>query len=259
MMSLEEKIEILANLILNSNNIVALTGAGMSTESGIADFRTPDTGLWEKVDPYEFASIHSYVANTSKNLEFMIETGRNIFRARPNKGHKALTKLQKFGKLKGVLTQNIDRLHHKAKTKNIVEFHGNAYEAKCMTCGQVYEITFMVNQVMKGNYSPSCEKCRGMLKPNAIFFGEPLESETLEAADKMIAECDLLLVLGSSLVVYPVAFYPHKALSLGAKLAIINIQETDMDSAAEVVIHEKIGDILPEVVSIVENQITNNK
>lgn len=258
-MSLEEKIEILANLILNSNNIVALTGAGMSTESGIADFRTPDTGLWEKVDPYEFASIHSYVANTSKNLEFMIETGRNIFRARPNKGHKALTKLQKFGKLKGVLTQNIDRLHHKAKTKNIVEFHGNAYEAKCMTCGQVYEITFMVNQVMKGNYSPSCEKCRGMLKPNAIFFGEPLESETLEAADKMIAECDLLLVLGSSLVVYPVAFYPHKALSLGAKLAIINIQETDMDSAAEVVIHEKIGDILPEVVSIVENQITNNK
>ncbi len=258
-MSLEEKIEILANLILNSNNIVALTGAGMSTESGIADFRSPGTGLWEKVDPYDFASIHSYVANTSKNLEFMIETGRNIFRARPNKGHKALTKLQKLGKLKGVLTQNIDRLHHKAKTKNIVEFHGNAYEAKCMTCGQVYEITVMVNQVMKGNYSPSCEKCRGMLKPNAIFFGEPLESKTLEAADSMVAECDLLLVLGSSLVVYPVAFYPHKALSLGAKLAIINIQETDMDSAAEVVIHEKIGDILPEVVSIVENQITNNE
>jgi len=251
-MFLEEKIEKLADLILVSTNIVALTGAGMSTESGIADFRSPGTGLWEKVDPYEFASIHSYVANTSKNLEFMIETGRNIFRARPNKGHKALTKLQKLGKLKGVLTQNIDRLHHKAKTKNIVELHGNAYEAKCMTCGQVYEITFMVNQVMKGNYSPSCEKCRGMLKPNAIFFGEPLESATLEAADAMIAECDLLLVLGSSLVVYPVAFYPQKILSLGAKLAIINIQETDMDSAAEIVIHEKIGDILPKVVSIIE-------
>jgi len=255
-MSLEEKIEKLANLILDSKNIVALTGAGMSTESGIADFRSPGTGLWEKVDPYEFASIHSYVADTSKNLKFMIETGRNIFRARPNKGHKALTKLQKLGKLKGVLTQNIDRLHHKARTKNIVEFHGNAYEAKCMTCGHVYEITVMVNQVMKGNYSPSCEKCRGMLKPNAIFFGEPLESKILEAADIMIAECDLLLVLGSSLVVYPVAFYPQKALSLGAKLAIVNIQKTDMDSLAEVVIHEKIGDILPEIVSIVEYKMT---
>jgi len=254
-MSLEEKIEKLAKLILDSKKIVALTGAGMSTESGIADFRSPGTGLWEKIDPYEFASIHSYVANTGRNLEFMLETGKNIFRARSNKGHKALTKLQKLGKLEGVLTQNIDRLHHKARTKNIIEFHGNAYEAKCMTCGRVYEITFMVNQVMKGNYSPSCENCRGMLKPNAIFFGEPLESKTLEAADHMLENCDLLLVLGSSLVVYPVAFYPQKALSIGAKLAIINIQETDMDSLAEVVIHEKIGDILPKVLSIVENQI----
>ena len=254
-MSLEEKIEKLAELIIESKNIVALTGAGMSTESGIADFRTPGSGLWEKVDPYEFASIHSYVANTSRNLEFMLETGKQIFKARPNKGHKALTKLQKLGKLIGVLTQNIDRLHHKAKTKNIVEFHGNAYEAKCMTCGKIYEITFMVNQVMKGNYSPSCEKCRGMLKPNAIFFGEPLETSTLEAADAMIAKCDLLLVLGSSLVVYPVAFYPRKILSIGAKLAIINIQETDMDLEADIVIHERIGDVLPKIISLVENHM----
>ena len=124
-----------------------------------------------------------------------------------------------------------------------------------MSCGQIYQISFMVNQVLEGNYSPSCEKCSGLLKPNAIFFGEPLESKTLEEADDMIAECDLLLVLGSSLVVYPVAFYPKKILSLGAKLAIINIQETDMDSVAEVVINEKIGDIFPKVVSIVEEKI----
>ncbi|MFX1326848.1 MAG: NAD-dependent deacetylase [Promethearchaeota archaeon] len=255
MKSLEQKIEKIAELIVDSKNIVALTGAGMSTESGIADFRSPGTGLWEKVDPYEFASIDSYVANTGKNLGFMLETGKQIFKARPNKGHKALSKLQKLGKLKGVLTQNIDRLHHKAKTKNIVEFHGNAYEAKCMTCGRIYQISVMVNQVLKGNFSPSCESCRGLLKPNAIFFGEPLESETLEAADIMLSTCDLLLVLGSSLVVYPVAFYPQKALSIGAKLAIVNIQETDMDSIAEVVIHEKIGDVLPKAVSIVEEKI----
>ena len=185
MSDLNIKIENLAQLIMDSNDIIALTGAGMSTESGIADFRSPGTGLWEKVDPYEFASINSYMANTSKNLEFMLETGRTIFRARPNRGHKALTKLQKMGKLRGVLTQNIDRLHHKAHTKNIVEFHGNAYEAKCMSCGQIYEITIMVNQVMKGKSTPSCEKCSGLLKPNAIFFGEPLESETLQAADEM--------------------------------------------------------------------------
>jgi len=250
------KLENLAQLIIDSNDIIALTGAGMSTESGIADFRSPGTGLWEKVDPYEFASINTYMANTSKNLEFMLEIGRIIFLARPNRGHKALTKLQKIGKLRGVLTQNIDRLHHKAHTKNIVEFHGNAYEAKCLNCGQIYGITIMVNQVMKGNPTPSCEKCSGLLKPNTIFFGEPLEAETLQAADEMITICDLLLVLGSSLVVYPVALYPQKALSIGAKLAIINIQETDMDSAAEVVIHDKIGDVLPKVISLVNEKIS---
>lgn len=255
MSNLEEKIEKIAKLILGLKNIVALTGAGMSTESGIADFRSPGTGLWEKVDPYEFASINSYVANPAKNLEFMLETGKAIFRARPNKGHKALTRLQKLGKLKGVLTQNIDGLHHKAKTKNIVELHGTANEAKCMTCGQVYQITFMINQVMKGKFPPSCEKCRGTLKPNVIFFGEPLESEKLMAADEMISNCDLLIVLGSSLVVYPAAFYPQKALSQGAKLVIINIQETDMDSIAEVVIHKKIGDVFPKIVSLVETKL----
>ena len=257
MSEIEEKIERLASLILESKNIVVLTGAGMSTESGIADFRSPGTGLWEKVDPYEFASINSYIAHPAKNLEFMLETGKAIFSAQPNKGHKALTRLQKLGKLKGILTQNIDRLHHKAKTQNIVEFHGNVMEAKCLQCRRIFPITTMVNQALQGNV-PSCEVCNGMLKPNAIFFGEPLESDVLAAADDMFGDCDLLIVLGSSLVVYPVAWYPQKALSMNAKLAIINIQETDMDSLAEVVIHEKIGNIFPKVVSIVEEKLKKN-
>ncbi|MFX1477915.1 MAG: NAD-dependent deacetylase [Promethearchaeota archaeon] len=258
MSTLEDKIQKFANLILKSNKIVVLTGAGMSTESGISDFRSPGTGLWEKVDPYEFASIDSYMAHPTKNLEFMLETGRAIFSARPNKGHKALTRLQKLGKLKGILTQNIDRLHHKAKTKNIVEFHGNVMEAKCLSCGTIFPITNMVNQALQGK-RPSCELCNGMLKPNAIFFGEPLESDVLAAADRMIKDCDLLIVLGSSLVVYPVAGYPQKALNLGAKLAIINIQETDMDSLAEIVIHDKIGDIFPKIISIAEKNINKEK
>ncbi|MFX0166521.1 MAG: NAD-dependent deacetylase [Promethearchaeota archaeon] len=257
MFNLEEKIEKFVRLILDSKNIVVLTGAGMSTESGIADFRSPGTGLWEKVDPYEYASIDSYMAHPTKNLEFMLETGKAIFSAKPNQGHKALTKLQKLGKLKGVLTQNIDRLHHKAKTNNIVEFHGNVMEAKCLNCGKIFPITTMVNQVLQGN-RPSCEDCNGMLKPNAIFFGEPLESQVLMAADQMVKDCDLIIVLGSSLVVYPVAWYPQRALSNGAKLAIINIQETDFDSMATIVIHDKIGEIFPKIVSLVEEKIGKN-
>ena len=250
-----KKIRKFAQLIIDANNIVALTGAGMGTESGIADFRSPGTGLWEKINPDEFASIHSYVSDTKKNLGFMLEMGMNIFKAKPNKGHKGLTTLQKLGKLKGILTQNIDGLHKKAHSRNVVELHGTAYEAICMRCDKVYPITIMIDQVMSGKNRPSCEACNGLLKPNAIFFGEPLRSETLSQADKMVEACDLLLVLGSSLLVYPVAFYPRKALSLGAKLAIINIQETHMDTKADVVIHEKIGDILPLIVSIVKSEI----
>jgi NAD-dependent deacetylase len=255
--SLEEKIQKFAQLILDSNNIIVLTGAGMSTESGIPDFRSPESGLWTKVDPYEFASINSYRANASKNLGSMLEMGLTIFKARPNKGHRALTRLQRMGKLHGVMTQNIDRLHQKAKTENIVEFHGNVMEAKCMQCRKIFPITMMVNQALTGEV-PSCEECNGLLKPNAVFFGEPLDSKDLAAADIMVENCDLLIILGSSLVVYPVAFYPHKALSAGAKLAIINIQKTDMDTSSEVVIHEKIGDIFPKIVGIVENKLKEN-
>jgi len=258
MIDLNTKVQNFARLILDANNIVALTGAGMGTESGIADFRSPGTGLWEKINPDEFASIHSYVSDTKKNLDFMLEMGMNIFKAKPNKGHKALTKLQKLGKLTGVLTQNIDGLHQKARSKNVVELHGTAYEAICMGCDKIYPITIMIDQVMGGKNRPICETCNGLLKPNAIFFGEPLRSETLSQADKLIKACDLLLVLGSSLLVYPVAFYPRKALSLGAKLAIINIQKTDMDYKADVVIHEKIGDVLPLIVNNVESEVKHS-
>jgi NAD-dependent deacetylase len=166
-----------------------------------------------------------------------------------------LTKLQKLGKLKGVLTQNIDGLHQKAGTRNVVELHGSVNEAICMKCKKTYPITFLINQVLNGSITPSCEKCNGLLKPNAVFFGEPLDSGDLLAAESMIADCDLLIVLGSSLVIYPAAFYPRKAISAGAKLAIINIQETDMDDNAEIVIHDKIGDVLPEIIAVVQNKI----
>ncbi|TFF89704.1 MAG: NAD-dependent protein deacylase [Promethearchaeota archaeon] len=251
----KEQIERLAEVIVNSETVVALTGAGMSTESGIPDFRSPNTGIWTKVDPGEVASIQSFIANPEKNMNFLLELGMTIFKAKPNKGHKALTKLQKLGKLEGVLTQNIDGLHQRARTDNVLELHGTANEAKCMRCHEIYPITTFVNQVLKGDSQPSCSKCGGLLKPNTIFYGEALESEVLRKADEMIGICDLVLVLGSSLLVYPVAFYPQKVVATGAKLAIINIQPTNMDSHAEVVIHEKIGRILPAVVETVAERL----
>jgi NAD-dependent deacetylase len=244
----EDKIEKFANIIIEAENVVALTGAGMSTESGIPDFRSPNTGLWTKVDPGEVASIQSYVSNPEKNVDFLLELGMTIFKAKPHQGHKALTRLQKLGKLEGVMTQNIDGLHQRAGTENVIELHGTANEAKCMKCHEIYPITKFVNQVVQGESQPTCEKCGGLLKPNTIFFGEALESDVLRKADQMIGGCDLLIVLGSSLLVYPVAFYPQRVISAGEKLAIINLQTTDMDSQAEVVIHEKIGEVLPKIV-----------
>lgn len=251
-----DKIERFAELITESENIIALTGAGMSTESGIPDFRSPGSGLWTKFEPGEIASISSYVANPEKNMRVLLELGMKIFKAKPNRGHKALTKLQELGKLSGVMTQNIDGLHQRAHTENVVELHGTANEAKCMKCHRVFPITELVNQVIQGSSQPTCKKCRGILKPNSIFFGEALESDILRRADTMVANCDLLLVLGSSLLVYPVAFYPQQAKSRGAKLAIINIQDTPMDSAAEIVMHETIGEVLPKIVNRVEEKAT---
>ncbi len=255
MTEVAKKIEKLVSLILNAQNVVALTGAGMSTESGIADFRSPGTGLWETVDPYEFASIDSYAENAGKNIEKMLELGLTIFRAKPNAGHKALTKLQKLGKLNGVITQNIDRLHQKAHTQNVVELHGNVMESICMECGKIYPITTMVNQALKNRIAPVCEACEGCLKPNAVFFGEMLPADALSKADELVANCDLLLILGSSLVVYPAALYPRKALTKGVKLAILNIQETDIDDESEVVIHDKIGEIFPKIVDLVATKL----
>lgn len=249
------KLEKFAQLIIDSENIVVLSGAGMGTESSIPDFRSPGTGLWERMDPYEFGDINSYVGNTEKYFDMMLEVGVSIFKAKPNKGHKALTKLQKLGKLHGILTQNIDNLHQKAKTKcPIVELHGTVNESICLGCGRIFPITNLVNKVLKGQ-KIACDECNGMLKPNAIFFGEPLDSRVLQEADELIDSCDLLIILGSSLLVTPVSLYPSRAISRGAKVVIINIQKTYIDDQADVVIHDKIGSVLPLVIELVENKL----
>ncbi len=255
-MDIKKKLEQVAQLIIDSDNIVILSGAGMSTESRIADFRTPGTGLWERIDPYEFGDISSYVGDTQNYFNMMLEVGLAIFKAKPNRGHKALTKLHKLGKLQGILTQNIDNLHQKARTKcTIVQLHGTVNEAKCLTCQKIFPITYLVNKILAGQ-DTTCIECGGLLKPNVIFFGEPLETNVIKQADEIINTCDLLIVLGSSLQVSPVSYYPTKVITRGAKLVIINIQDTYMDSQAEIVIHDKIGEIFPIIVEMVEKKLS---
>ena len=145
--------------------------------------------------------------------------------------------------------------YQKARTKcSIVELHGTVNESICLGCSKIFPITTLVNKVLRAE-EVACEKCGGMLKPNAIFFGEPLDAKVIEQADKMIDNCDLLIVLGSSLLVSPVSFYPSRAISRGAKVVIINIQKTYIDDQAEVVIHDKIGKILPLIVDLVEKKL----
>ena len=250
---MKEKIQKFAELILESENIVALTGAGMSTESGIPDFRSPGTGLWERMDP-SFADISTFTRNPTAFYQTMLEIGLNIIKAKPNAGHKSLRKLQKMGKLNGIMTQNIDGLHKRAHTKNVIELHGNINEAKCMgKCGKIFPITTLINKLLHFDAkSTKCPDCGGVLKPNAVFFGEQLPAEALERADKLIANCDLMMILGTSLLVSPANFLPYKALNVDAKLGIINREKTNIDHQCLVVIHGSIAEILPKIVEIVE-------
>jgi len=257
---MKEKFQKFAELILESENILALTGAGMSTESGIPDFRSPGTGLWERMDP-SFADISTFTRNPTAFYKTMLEMGLNMIKAKPNAGHKSLTKLQKMGKLNGLMTQNIDGLHKRAHTKNVIELHGSINEAICMgKCGKIFPITTLVNQLLlSGNPSSKCPDCDGVLKPNAVFFGEQLPAEALERADKLIKNCDLMLILGTSLLVSPANFLPYKALNVDAKLVIINREKTNIDNQCHVVIHNSIAEVLPKIVEIVASILDKNK
>ncbi len=244
----DEEIEKAAKLIMESKYVIVLTGAGISTESGIADFRTPGTGLWTKVDPYEFGTATSFNRDPSNFFELARELAPQLFAARPNQGHRALAKMEKLGYIKVIITQNIDDLHHRAHAKNIIEVHGNLREGFCTRCRKIVPIWTLVEDFFAGKI-PTCE-CGGMLRPNVVMFGEQPHNipESFQYAEK----CDLCLVVGSSLVVMPINMVPQIALNHGAKLIIINYgpaADTHLDSQANLVIHEKAGVALPKILN----------
>lgn len=248
----DEIVDKAARLIAKSKYCTALTGAGISTESGIPDFRGPQ-GLWSRVDPK--VATHSYFIDNPKDfwsfhLKFM--EFRNV---KPNDAHIALSKLEKLSVLKYVITQNIDGLHQQAGLKNVIELHGNLKTASCIYCGRKYSYEEVLEIIGREGLPPRCPVCRGILKPDVVLFEEPLPYDAIATAYYESSRSDLMLVLGTSLAVYPAASLPETVKSHGGKLIIINLESTQKDYLGDIVIHGKLGIIVPMIVRRVEEYI----
>jgi NAD-dependent deacetylase len=248
--SLDRKIERAAELIRRSRRMIAFTGAGHSTPSGIPDFRSPGSGLWEKDNPLLVASIWAFRLNPKSFYNWIRPLVGTLLDAEPNAAHVALAELEEMGALRAVITQNIDDLHQRAGSRRVLELHGHIREATCIRCYKVVPVDPMVQQFLLDGQVPDCE-CGGALKPNVILFGEQLPVRVLNAAMEEARRCDLVLVAGSSLTVTPAADIPYLALEHGAKAIIVNLQPTDFDQHADVVIHGDVTDILPRFVEAI--------
>jgi NAD-dependent deacetylase len=252
----EEKCQKVAELIVQSNRNVVFTGAGISTESGIPDFRGKD-GIWTKVNPDDF-TIQKYLASEeNRRMQWkMLVQGGLVTAAKPNKAHMAVAELEKLGKLDCVITQNIDNLHQAAgNSPDIVfELHGNMQFARCLKCNERYPMPEILKRLEKVDI-PDCDRCGGILKPDAVFFGEALPQWVLSEAAGRASQCDLCIVIGSTLVVYPAAYIPIYALEAGAKLVIINIGDTPLDSRATVRMEAKAGEAMSRIVSLVKEKM----
>jgi NAD-dependent deacetylase len=246
-MSLDDKIERAARLIRQSRHMVAFTGAGHSTPSGIPDFRSPDSGLWEKDNPMLVASIWSFRLNPKTFYDWIQPMLDLLHNAAPNPAHVALAELEELGILKAVITQNIDNLHQRAGSRRVYELHGHIREATCVRCYKETPVDPRLEQLLRDGRVPRCD-CGGVLKPNVILFGEQLPIQVLNAAMEEARRSDLILVAGSSLTVTPAADIPFLAVDSGAKGIIVNFQPTPFDSRADVVIHDDVTEVLPRLV-----------
>jgi NAD-dependent deacetylase len=236
-----------AEYVLGARRGVAFTGAGVSAESGIRTFRGQD-GLWRQHDPYKVASIEYFRQDPSVYWN-VASTGWQMYRqARPNPGHLALAAMEELGHLAGIVTQNTDGLHRDAGTRTLIELHGNGRTVRCLDCG-AREPRADVQARLDQELPPRCRTCGGMhVKPDVVFFGEPLPSGAMMEAFRLARDCDVMIVVGSSLQVYPAADVPEVAVERGIPLLIVNDEPTPLDVAATVVIHGRSGEVLPQVV-----------
>jgi NAD-dependent deacetylase len=232
---------LLVDLLEKSNYIVVYTGAGMSTESGLPDFRSANTGLWEKEDPTKIASTEALNRDVEKFFQFYRERVLGVKDCKPHKGHDILAKWEKDGLIQSIITQNVDGFHSEAGSKNVMELHGTLQKVHCETCKKEY------GNEMYESESFYCE-CGGKLRPSIVLFGEGLPEETFMRAVQESENADLFIVLGSSLTVTPANQFPLIAKENGAKLLIVNMDPTHFDELADVVINDKkIGEVLSEI------------
>ncbi len=237
-MSLREKVVQLADLLLASNKTVVLTGAGISTESGIPDFRSPG-GLWSKVDPMYAFSAETFIYRPAAFYEAGLPHLNTIMSAQPNRAHEVLAGLEKAGLLACVITQNVDNLHQKAGSVRVLEVHGHLRSATCMKCGSKITWDYLLDKVFAGQIPPRCSDCQGVYKPDCVFFGDSLTAD-FEVAIRETADSDLMLVVGSSLEVAPVNHLPMMA----KELAIVNVGPTAADHKAGLLINHKAGETM---------------
>jgi NAD-dependent deacetylase len=221
---------------------VALTGAGLSVESGIPAFRGSQ-GLWDRFDPMEFAHIEAFRADPRKVWKMLAELGELVDRARPNPAHRGLARLEELGYLRAVITQNIDALHQRAGSREVIEFHGNGQRLVCLDCGRGYAKESVTLETLP----PRCS-CGGVLKPDVIFFGEPIPPEASEKALAYCRQCDVLLVIGTSAVVAPASHLPLIAKQQGARIVEINLERTHLsDTISDVVLETSASQALNDI------------
>ena len=250
---MSKDIESIRSWVEESARIVALTGAGISTESGIPDFRGPQ-GVWTK-DPKaeKLSNIHYYMADPEvRKLSWKSRLDHAAWHAKPNAGHRALVELERREKLHALVTQNIDGLHQRAGTsrEKVIEVHGTLHEVVCMHCAWRGPMQPVLDRVRAGEEDPPCEQCGGILKSATISFGQPLVPEVIDRAMHAAAEAHLLLAIGTSLQVYPVAGVVPAANAAGARIVIINAEPTPFDNVADAVLRKPIGEILPRLCEV---------
>ncbi|HXF85830.1 MAG TPA: NAD-dependent deacylase [Anaerolineales bacterium] len=245
--SKDTALEDAAELIRRARRVVVLTGAGISTPSGIPDFRSEGTGLWSREEPLEVASLNTFRAYPERFFQWFRPLAEQIFNAKPNAAHYALVELGKANDAQVIVTQNIDGLHQKAGSKHVVEMHGTLRTLSCTECFRQYPSEEFLQPYIEDGVIPRCRRCNGILKPDVILFGEQLPQAAWYEAQSAARQCDLMLVAGSSLEVLPVAGLPMQALDRGAHLIVVNNTPTYVNVRADVVILDDVALILPEI------------
>jgi NAD-dependent deacetylase len=246
-MNLSGLIERAGQLLHEARAVVVFSGAGLSTPSGIPDFRSPGSGLWDVADPFEVASLTAFRHHPERFYNWVRPLAARILEAQPNAAHHALVRLEAAGKVRAVITQNIDRLHQRAGSCTVHEIHGSLETATCGCCHRRFEAAGRIQAFIQDGTLPRCPHCNLILKPDVILMEEQLPRLVFQSARDAARQCDLMLVVGSSLEVMPAAGLPLEALNQGAKLILVNYGATYLDERADVLIPADVAEALPQM------------